>query len=152
MRPTIGVDPGGAETGLVWVNAHGAYVDHRVLDTASSRRWQDIAAELEELVEDPGYVVAVEDVRKPTPHLGIIAVGGLLRAATVLGIVVGIRLDAIVVPPAGLGSGPLAAYPDALRGPRERTGSGRLRHCRSAWDVALAAQRVLQVHDRARQP
>jgi hypothetical protein len=75
--------------------------------------------------------------------------GAALRPVDVfgLGLVLGALLaafpDAIEIPPGGNGSGLLACYPRELVGPRERglTGTGRLRHCRSAWDAAAQAAR-----------
>lgn len=146
----VGVDPGGRTTGVC------------------ARLRDDVVAALlierigSEVIPPPGYVrqvaeevrvlvaqltglgwvpsVVVEDVRPPTPQLGMSNPGGLLGAALVLGALLEAFPSAILVPPGGHGSQLLASYPTALRAPSERAGTGKRRHARSAYDVAGAAQ------------
>ena len=99
-------------------------------------------------------MLAVEGLNAPGGHLGFISIRPLLSAACVLGAVLaryghgseaprvaGLR----VIPPGRHGSLPLAAYPPQLVGARERPaglkiGGGKLRHARSAFDIAGAAR------------
>lgn len=86
--------------------------------------------------------VAIEGVQKPSPFMGksgnvsFTNVNGLLGTAMVLGAVLA-ALPAIVVPPGGNGSDPMGVYPVELRPTRGKgAGGDKLRHERSAWDVA----------------
>lgn len=103
---------------------------------------------------------AVEGCVAPTPHLGMTAVAPLLDTAQVLG-ALRMTFQCYVIPPAGFGKVPddllnlpgergrqacrdylLANYPAELVRPRTFRGDNDdLRHCRSAWDVAGAAER-----------
>lgn len=96
---------------------------------------------------------ALEGLRKPNPHNrrrdgnSLIDVTGVLGAAAVYGGILRAYPDATVIPPDSHGSKVLGAYPLELVGPRERTGAnwklrtgtGTLRHARSAYDIAGAA-------------
>ena len=144
----LGCDPGGSATGLVLVQGD-RLLDHRVVrQPGSSLRAdyvQDVLAAAERMVERVYCsLVAIELVTAPVPHMGTIAVGGLLGAAAIAGALIAFAgdRDVILVPPQSYGSAPLAAYPPKLIGPRERSGSGVLRHARSAWDVAHAGLRL----------
>ena len=93
--------------------------------------------------DDP--LVGIEDINPPSPHVRLINPRGLIDTATVIGAVLGrfsadAWVTAVLVPPGGNGSAPLAAYPTVLR-PTRGQGKGHdvMRHCRSAWDVAGAA-------------
>jgi len=81
-------------------------------------------------------VIAVEGVVNPSPHLGLSNPGGIIAAGMVLGAVLVGHPDAVLVRPGRHGSQALNSYPSELIGPRETTGAGKLRHARSAWDVA----------------
>lgn len=93
--------------------------------------------------ERDAELVGIERASKPTGRradgsIGPIEPGALIGLGMVAGAVLAYFPDAIVVPQAG--SSPLYAYPKDLVGPRETTGTGgRLRHARSAWDVAGGA-------------
>ena len=134
----LGVDPGGRETGIV------------LRDGRALHRWMLITREgdldvyCKEVAEAVGELVAwssdpptivVEDLNEPSGHMGIVGTKGLLDTAQVLGGLATL-FDIVRVPPGGHGSGPLKAYPAPLVGDREIKGAGRLRHCRSAWDIA----------------
>lgn len=145
----VGVDPGGATTGIV------ARQGDRVLAACSilSADHPAVGAYLEEVVTAVvGYRdrfaaagVAVEDAIPPNPHLGISNPAGIIEAAKVLGAVLAIVPDAVIVRPGRHGAPAnnrrelLARYPAELVGARETKGTGALRHVRSAWDIAGAA-------------
>ena len=147
----LGIDPGGTQTGMVVVeldarSGAAPRVARAVLVERGSEQGEgeyvgEVCAAVRELGEGCA-VVGVEGLVTPTPHLRVIALAGLLGAAVVLGAVLAVAPGAVVVPPGGNGSGPLAAYPRELVGPGERSGAGWRRHLRSAWDVALAAASV----------
>ena len=92
-------------------------------------------------------LVAVEGLHVPTPHMGMTSVKGLIDTARVLGWVEWVACQVwgdqgpfVSVPPGGHGTAPRSTYPPELIGAREGPKlTGRLRHCRSAWDVAGAA-------------
>lgn len=87
-------------------------------------------------------VWAVEGLNHPHPRMKLVNVRGLLDTARVIGwldVWLAPSRTVLEVPPGRHGSGPLAAYPAELVGPRERSGSGKMRHVRSAFDVAHAA-------------
>lgn len=146
----IGVDPGGQCVGIV--ARHRDELIYHGLLTRGDRAMAGWVRAVTQGCRDAAWavprqigstrptVLAVEDLNPPTPHMGITSVRGLLDTAQVLGAVLHVYPGAIVVPPGGHGSGPIAAYPDALR-PKTGRGRGhdRLRHCRSGWDVAGAA-------------
>lgn len=91
---------------------------------------------------DDEVVVAAEDLSTPSPHMGTISVHGLLDTAVVLGAIAG-HVN-VFVPPGGHGSHSLQAYTAELVGKHEKSGLGRLRHCRSAWDIAAAGEALLR--------
>ena len=148
----LGVDPGGRQTGVVVVDDRGrlrgratvrrpAKVRDGRLDVAYlAAVTAEVAAGVAvargaELAVD---VVAVEDVRRPTPQAGarptnpagIIAASGV--AGAVLAWAAGRGLTVELVAPARHGKAPRQTYPDELR-----------EHERSAWDVAHAARAAL---------
>ena len=84
-------------------------------------------------------IVAVEDLVEPNPHLGLSNVKGLMDTAQVLG-ALRAHFDVVLVAPGGNGSAPLQTYPAELVGDNEPKGTGKLRHARSAWDVAGAVK------------
>lgn len=155
MTWVLGIDPGGKETGVVILNSKDDVVYYHVVQrlgepnvSAYARR---VIAELTRACTPfPGVelLVAVEGVRPPNPHLGTTNVQGLLDAARVLAAIQAEWPDAIEVPPGGNGSGPINAYPECLR-PTRGSGKGkdRLRHCRSAFDCALAGRRLARVRE-----
>jgi hypothetical protein len=154
----IGVDPGAKETGIVTRRG-----DELLARAVIARQAGEFTAYLADVLEavrvqfashlGSAGRLAVEDKLAPNPHLGMTNPGPVIQAAKVHGAVLG-RFDFLhpeVVRPGKHGSGPLAAYPPALRPTR---GSGRgydvLRHCRSAWDIAAAAQAAIRMRERAR--
>lgn len=161
MTPSliIGVDPGGRESGIV-ARCAGALTFHRLHVRTSA--WDlPTAADLREVTDAVREVrahawdriggqvdtaFAVEGLNHPNPHVGIANVLGTLGTAMVLGAVLTCWPDAIVVPPGQHGAGPLLAYPEVLRPTRGRgRGHDRLRHCRSAYNVAGAAVQLLRM-------
>lgn len=134
----LGVDPGGRETGIVLRDGRALHrwmliTREGELD-AYCKEVADAVGELVAWSSDPP-TIAVEDLVEPSPHMGTVSLKGLLHTAQVLGGLATL-FDVVRVPPGGHGSGPLKAYPAALVGDREKVGAGRLRHCRSAWDIA----------------
>lgn len=148
MRPIVGVDPGGASTGVI-ARVGDNLVQHAVIEAATFPDYYR-GAVLDELelayeaawraiVDLTRPIVAVEAVVAPNPHVRMMNVKGILATAEVIGWIQercaqrGYLL--IMVPPGGHGSAPLRSYPSRLVGAKEKTGGGRLRHARSAWDI-----------------
>lgn len=97
--------------------------------------------------------VAVEDVNSPKLYINgkrqMISPESLIGTAAVMGGLVSWAategFPCLLVAPGGNGSGPFSAYPDELRPTRGKgRGFDKMNHCRSAWDVALAAQTMLR--------
>lgn len=163
----LGADTGYRDTGLVTV-AGRELVEHATISRIElghapdafepiddyARRVADEALvmfeRLDELVD--GSFVGIERVKAPSPRIG-----GEVRftnpkhaidAAVVLGALCSTFAATILVDPAGFGSNPLATYPVELVSDRERarpgwelrTGTGKLRHERSAYDALQAAR------------
>lgn len=159
-RPaTIGIDPGGRATGvvvrydsrLVWAALltrsgdadfpDGGYVCEVVDAIFDAERWAP------DLADGIPATVALEGLRRPGGHARdrdshLIDPTGVMGTAMVVGAVLANWPDAVLVAPGGHGSGPLATYPAELVGEREQVGTGRLRHLRSAWDIAITAERL----------
>ena len=152
----VGIDPGGRDTGIVAVSPDGMVRTAIVTNPGEllplpAGYLADILAAVEELTGGRHAVIRVEDVKRPSWHVAKDAKRGaatnptgLLATAQVLGAVRAVYRNAELVPPGGNGSKPLGAYPLALVGDRERTspgwelktGQGKKRHLRSAWDIA----------------
>lgn len=106
----------------------------------------ELASWIEKLIDtgmDHGVTytgIAVEGLVAPNAyHKGgkqFVAPTVAMAPSYVLGMVMTLWPSAVVVRPGGNGAKPLHAYPDAIVGHRERTGGGRLRHARAAYDVA----------------
>ena len=156
----VGIDPGARDTGIV-LRFGPLCPRHTVIhnpawtgepSTVGAAYVAEVLAAVDEFIaaSTVPVKVAVEGVSKPCPHLGITDPSAILGAAIVLGAVVGRWADAVVVPPGGNGSNLLRLYPAELVTPGERArgvnrpagDSNLIRHCRSAWDVALAAPGV----------
>ncbi|WNO28428.1 RuvC-like resolvase [Corynebacterium phage PSonyx] len=156
--PVLGVDPGGRDTGIILVDGSrvaGCSVrSPGELLPVDQGYIQAVLAEVGELIASTSgdVVVCVEGVTRPSWHVQASASygaaanpTGLIAAAVVLGAVLGAYPGAVVVPPGGNGSRPLGAYPAGLVSDGERrksgwelrVGGGKLRHQRSAWDVAF---------------
>lgn len=145
----VGVDPGSRNTGvavrrldqLLWGALErrgdlGALPgpDYLVEVLTTVERALEIGAE----VTTGDVLLCVEAVTPPNPHLGITNTTGVLGTAMVVGALLGYFEEVLLVPTGAHGSGPREAYPPGLWGVRERTGGGRYRHVRSAWDIAGA--------------
>lgn len=146
----IGVDPGGRTTGVVVREGDS------LIYWALVHRDSDLDLYIDEVVETVRTAlvydtepVAVEDITDPNPHMGMMAVRGIIDTAQVLGAVCS-HFDVVRVPPGGHGSGPLAAYPAELVGGRERKGTGKRRHVRAAYDIARAGALLASLADGAR--
>lgn len=137
----IGVDPGGAQTGLVVADCQTGrlpvLLDHLLVE----RGKRDQMLYHEEIVSWISQFrcrVSIEDLNPPTGHLGMINVRGLLDTAALIAV---LRWNfphrSQLVNPSHIATGQLG-YPQALIGKREGPKlTGKLRHCRSAWDVVL---------------
>lgn len=149
----LGVDPGGAYTGIV-LRQRDAVVWTTCIARGDRSRREYVGAVLTamSLLRRRLDLVAVEDVNDPTPQMGTIAVGGLLGCAVVLGAVIAwCSTDAcpyVVVPPGGHGSAPKATYPAVLVGrrPPEFPGEGPRSHEQSAYDVAAAGRQAHRIN------
>lgn len=148
----LGVDPGSAHVGIcVRTLRTGSLVEAAVLDrtTEDLIEWcLQVANRVAEIVvahEAPRFdAVGVEETRRPNPHLGLSNPQAIIDTAWVAGAVAttlaaATRLAPVIVPVSRHGSGPRGAYPEQLWGPREKQGTGRLRHARSAFDIAGVA-------------
>lgn len=151
-RLVVAVDPGGRHTGIVLRSGailhYWALVSRQghepldwylgeVIDTVTKAK--ERARELALLnLFDAWALLAVEDITDPTPQMGITSVRGLIDTAQIIGAISG-HWVITRVPPGGHGSHPLSTYPEKLVGIQEKSGQGRLRHVRSAWDVAHTA-------------
>jgi hypothetical protein len=163
-RLWVGIDPGAKETGIIlrdgrtivlaevvtnWYYQHGdpssVGADYLTNVVATAAKATTTLTDLAE--------VAVEGVKKPCPHLGLTDPSAIIGAGIVLGAVLLEFPAAVVVPPGGNGSGMLDGYPAGLVTDAERRGglnrkagqSAHIRHCRSAWDVSLAAPRIARM-------
>jgi hypothetical protein len=147
----VGVDPGGASTGFVAIDGHGVPIhatlviaDHGVNDAYLGEVIDTLEVIVDRVNDSLGMpLVALEDVVHPNPHMGLANMDGLLATAQVLGALRGHLIASevalVLVRPGGHGSAPLRSYPRQLVGERERKGSGRYRHLRSAYDIARTA-------------
>lgn len=145
----MGVDPGGRHTGVVVRDGPRLLLHHVIASTDVHH----VLGELHVIAAAHNvHVVAVEGVTAPTGFKHgkrePINLAGLIGTATMFGAIVATWPDAVVVPPGGNGSGPRGAYPPELFGPREGpAATGRLRHARSAFDVAGLAHRFATVEE-----
>lgn len=138
----LGIDPGGHETGVVV--RRGRQVLAGELVTAEKGMCagylREVVGAVSTLAAEHSIAfLAVEDLVHPNPHLGLANVAGLMDTAQVLGALRVYFPLLILVRPGGHGSAPLASYPLELVGVREKRGTGRMRHLRSAFDIAGAA-------------
>ena len=151
------IDPGTVETGIAVVEFGGG---HRLLHSctvARADRTTPLLPYLETIHDtirghiehDAVDMVAIEWIVEPTLRMERAAFkpGPILETAIVAGYCLSFHHTVITVAPDGNGAGPLASYPRQLVSDRERQhpnwrirlGSdshGRLRHERSAFDVA----------------
>ncbi len=153
MSIVLGIDPGGRTTGIVVVSRVDRPLDHRLVERQDGERVAEyaygVASIVKVMVEAHAVeLVAVEGLVTVNPHVRDrpISPTGLLQAAVVYGAVTAMLTHAmtptVIVRPGSHGSNPLTSYPPDLVGARERKGTGKLRHVRSAFDVALAGRRI----------
>ena len=155
----VGVDPGAAHTGYI-VRRRRELLYSEVFDRPKSQTVERYGAAVAVIVarvtgsifDGSAGIVGVERVTAPNVwHEGkkrlldpSHAIGTAIVAGTVAGIVAGTAIGVfgapatvIWVPPGHNGQGPLDAYPPELRPTRGKgAGGDRLRHARSAWDIA----------------
>lgn len=154
MNVVLGVDPGSTTTGFVvrdgeevvsWLLAERPDGEG---DLAYLQRVGTTFVIVAAKLTDP--LVGIETVQKPNVWHGgkrqVLDPQPMIITGMAAGVVVGLALQrcwhVVMVPPAKNGSSPLPAYPSVLVGERERSGTGKLRHARSAWDVAGTAARL----------
>lgn len=168
MTTIVGIDPGANETGIV-VRAERELVTAWTVDRGD----QEDAGYLIEVLETIELAFDAALQRLGLPRLGPVTLGiplaveglvghesapsmrrktsvPLIRTAMLIGAVLVVYRQALVIPPGGNGSGPLQAYPEAITPDRPNArGFDKLRHCRSAWDVAGAGLKELRYRDQA---
>lgn len=162
----LGVDPGGQNTGVTLVDVTLELCSGRVLERGDQQPIHDyataVAREVTELATGqhaiaegmgtkPVTLIGVEGLNRVTPQMGKrpIDLYPTVEAGIVLGACFGMLrargLHVAWVPPGGHGDNPLRTYPSQLIGAREKKGTGRLRHARSAYDVAFAARSMVRM-------
>lgn len=159
MSVLIGIDPGARDTGIIAIFDGTRVVSESVHNEGPllpltwsyiSQVGRCVDALIDEAEGDA--VIKIEGVTAPNWHVAKDAKRGaatnptgLLGTAQMLGALMGwYGEDAVIVPPRGNGSKPLGAYPLELvsKGERRtkgwelRVGTGKMRHVRSAWDIA----------------
>ena len=148
-RIYVGVDPGGSFTGVCARQGELRCGGHVLIERDGDMAVyaDEVAVEVHWLLNSYGSrgyecAVAIEDVNDPVPHMGLSNVRGLLDTSYLIGFLRASLdgTDVVMVPPGRHGSAPLGSYPAQLVGAREKRGAGRMRHVRSAWDVAGAAR------------
>ena len=161
MAPAIiAVHPTGRRTSIV--RRAGNELTGWRLTAADPDPFGDLKTILDQLVEllRPGDRVALVRLPSPTALTGHGAGWRVLRRALLLGALLNDPLmdwAPLLVRHAAYGTWHLSGYPAELVGPREQRGSGRLRVCRAAWDLAGAARpdgppTLAVAEDRARVP
>lgn len=153
--PVVGVDPGARTTGIVLIGVDRPRF--ALVENGGGLLFPPVeyVCEVVETVRDfqggLNPVVAVEGVNRPSWHVGGRKRGaasnpvGLLGACVVVGGLMVAFPGLVVVPPGGNGSRPLGCYPSWLVGSGEKrrpgwelkVGTGRFRHGRSAFDIAV---------------
>lgn len=150
----IGVDPGSRTSGLAVLQA-GKLAGATLIGWDDGDDWASHSAEIVDTIDmwlnqigdvtngAGPPIIRVEDVVPPTPHVGPrpISVAPILTTAKIVGYLMA-RWPSMVqlVAPARHGQRQpfRTCYPPELIGPRETTGtSGRYRHVRAAYDIAL---------------
>lgn len=157
-RIAVGIDPGGRYTGVVLM-VDGELRNAWTVDRLRCEPMVPTTAQLVEVLETIDLAAArglefaaggrvticVEDLvaHESNPSMRQKTTAPLVATGAIIAAVLVSFPAAVRVEPGGNGSGPLEAYPVALR-PTRGSGKGadQLRHCRSAWDVALAGMRL----------
>jgi hypothetical protein len=172
MTVILGIDPGDRSVGVVLAVSRPR-ASLRLLESGTFQRPRSglpvhpdevdsLVSSVEELADEMvPDLVAIEGITRPSWFLG----GGraaanpepLLATAVMLGACINawstIAPRVVLVPPGGNGGGPLGSYPALLVSDAERRlqrweartsgDTAKLRHERSAWDVALVASRMV---------
>jgi hypothetical protein len=156
----IAVHLSGRMTGIV--RRAGTQLAGWRLPTADPDPFHDLKTTLDHLVDllQPGDRVALVRLPSPTALTGHGAGWRVLRRALLLGALLHDPLmdwAPLLARATAYDTWHLSGYPTELVGPREHRGSGRLRACRAAWDLAGAARpdgppTVAVAEDRARVP
>ena len=159
----LGIDPGGAHTGIVVIDSQATgdagLLAHTTIDCHDRPRSHIDRPYLGAIIEWASdacweygvHLVAVEGVTRPKGHAAgraghLIDPTGLIGTAQVLGAILGQTWPGplVVIPPGGNGTSlPLNGYPTTIRG--TRAGQDNRRHARSAYDVAFQGQPYLRL-------
>lgn len=158
-RVAVGIDPGARNTGVVLrVDGKlcGAWDCERLTEPMVPTQSQmleildtiDMAASRGmELTGGSKPVIAIEDLvpHESNPSMRRKTTAPLVSTGAIIAVVLMAYPSAVRVPPGENGSECFVAYPEQLR-PKTGKGKGQdaLRHCRSAWDVAVAGERLAQ--------
>lgn len=167
MTTWIGVDPGARFSGIVareGMTILGCrIIDRKDIEPEADRPGIDTMEAITEAigqVADPASArIAVEDVVQPTGHMGMANVVDLLRTAEIIGYLRNAFPGVVLVRPNRHGRSALLTYKaaglvtrsEAQHADRAHTwmaeapSGSTMRHARSAWDVAGAGPRALQV-------
>lgn len=172
----LGIDPGARETGWCVVDTSTREVlHHDVVERASGGPLLPVPTEyldavativtVREAVNPRIDLIAVETIVRPSWHMAGRAAANpeaLLACAVVAGAAIAAHcaVDVVQVRPGRNGSNFLGTYPPQLVSDAERrkagwqmrVGEGRLRHARSAYDVALQAARYAHPSHRGAAP
>jgi hypothetical protein len=161
----IGIDPGGAATGIAVITSG----DELAWSTTVRReRYARISAEepishyarkvtqaiIREAPVDAATLWAIEEVHAPNPHLGLTNPQGAIDTAVVFGALIAHTLPGLlaIVETGRHGRAPMTAYPPSLRPTRgQGKGKDNLRHCRSAYDIAIVGIRQWRTEKMAAQ-
>lgn len=153
----VGVDPGSRTTGIVVrhppdVLAHHLLVERDggpLLPEPGDLTWPSYAARIVRTVDrlmGDADVLAVESTVEPkgfaSGRRSFISVGGLMGTTGLVVLLLTRWPSLELVAPSGHGQLGDLAYPEAIRAPG--AGGDKLRHCRSAWDVACAAETTVK--------
>ena len=147
VRTALGVDPGSRSSGFV-VRRSGELLASSVVERPKGQSLQTfgirVSAEAQDLLSEwHPDVAALEGLNVPNSHMGrgTAQVRSYGETNRIIGHLEALGWAWVVIAPKGNGSAAPSSYPDALYGEREHPanggkGTGKLRHARSAWDVA----------------
>lgn len=141
MHLIVGVDPG-YTTGICAVRSDSSVYNAGLVRWETlTELWRtyaaEVAAHVERIVDGADtFTVKVEDIVAPNPHLGLSNPKHAINTARLIGYLEALY-DCELVRPGKKGGRPLSEYPAALVADNEPKGTGKLRHARSAYDIAL---------------
>lgn len=164
MSIILGIDPGGAATGMV-LREHAGVHAYAVIERKKLPELDYLRSVAEAIVPLTGHIdhVAIEGLVAPSPYINgkkqLIRPEHVMNVSVTYGWILSVLvnvldLEPIIVPPNGHGSRHEALgldvrrlYPAELIGSREGpAGTGILRHARSAWDIAGSVRAIRPGH------